>query len=104
MDTKKLISDAKARFAHNSAKVYLKEKYESKLIVAEQGGLWKADANTISLLTALLNQFETKTVLVDTLENPVEIDANALLETLSTIYKNVMTEWYAEWQELENKR
>ena len=71
MDTKKLISDAKARFAHNSAKVYLKEKYESKLIIAEQGGLWKADADTITILTALSNQFETKTVLIDTFDNPV---------------------------------
>ena len=104
MDTKTLISDAKARFAHNSAKVYLKEKYESKLIIAEQGGLWKADANTITILTALSNQFETTTVLIDTFDNPVEIDATALLETLTTTYKNVMTEWYAEWQELENKR
>ena len=72
MDTKTLISDAKARFSHNSAKAYLKEKY--------------------------------KTVLIDTFDNPVEIDPTALLETLSTTYNNVMTEWYAEWQELENKR
>ena len=43
MDTKTLITEAKARFAHNSAKDYLKEKYDAKLLVAEQGGLWKAD-------------------------------------------------------------
>ena len=30
MDTKTLIKDAKARFSHNSAKTYLKEKYNSK--------------------------------------------------------------------------
>ena len=58
MDTKTLISDAKARFSHNSAKAYLKEKYKSKLIIAEQGGLWKADAQTIALLQAFSNQFE----------------------------------------------
>ena len=65
---------------------YLKEKYESKLIIAEQGGLWKADANTITILTALSNQFETTTVLIDTFDNPVEVDATALLETLTTTY------------------
>ena len=50
MDTKTLISEAKARFNHNSAKAYLKEKYEAKLLVAEQGGLWKADQQTITFL------------------------------------------------------
>jgi hypothetical protein len=30
MDTKTLITDAKARFAHNSAKDYLKEKYNAR--------------------------------------------------------------------------
>ncbi len=55
MDTKTLITEAKARFAHNSAKDYLKEKYNAKLLVAEQGGLWRADKETISFLTAFLN-------------------------------------------------
>jgi hypothetical protein len=52
MDTKTLIKDAKARFSHNSAKAYLKEKYNSKLIIAEQGGLWRADAQTIAILAS----------------------------------------------------
>ena len=90
MDTKTLIKDAKARFSHNSAKAYLKEKYNSKLIIAEQGGLWRADAQT--------------TVLIDTFDNPVQVDIVPLLESLTTLYNNVMTEWYSEWTELENKR
>ena len=52
MDTKTLIKDAKARFSHNSAKAYLKEKYSSKLVIAEQGGLWRADAQTIGFLNS----------------------------------------------------
>ena len=104
MDTKTLIKDAKARFSHNSAKAYLKEKYDSKLIIAEQGGLWKADAQTIALLQAFSNQFETKTVLIDTFDNPVEVEITSLLESLTTLYNSVMTEWNEEWKELENKR
>ena len=104
MDTKTLIKDAKARFSHNSAKAYLKEKYNSKLIIAEQGGLWRADAQTIALLSSLSNQFTETTVLIDTFDNPVEVEIASLLESLTTLYNNVMTEWYAEWQELENKR
>ena len=52
MDTKTLISEAKARFNHNSAKAYLKDKYDSKLIIADQGGLWRADQKTISFYHA----------------------------------------------------
>lgn len=101
MDTKTLISEAKARFNHNSAKAQLKDKYDSKLIVAEQNGLWKADAQTIALLTT----FDTDTVvLMDTFNNPVEVNRKQLLETLRNIYAIVMQEWHDEWKELESKR
>lgn len=101
MDTKTLISEAKARFNHNSAKAQLKDKYDSKLIVAEQNGLWKADAQTIALLTT----FDTdNVVLMDTFNNPVEVNRKQLLETLRNTYAIVMQEWHDEWKELESKR
>jgi hypothetical protein len=101
MDTRTLISEAKARFNHNSAKAYLKEKYEAKLLVAEQGGLWKADAETI----AFLNSFtDHKLVMIDTFNNPVMVVRKELLYKLQDIYVAVMEEWYKEWKELENKR
>ena len=101
MDTKTLISEAKARFAHNSAKDYLKEKYEAKLLVAEQGGLWKADQQTISFLSA--SSTETL-VLIDTFANPVKVNRNELLDKLTAIYWTVMNQWHDEWKELESKR
>ena len=101
MDTDTLISQAKARFSHNSAKSYLKDKYDSKLTVADQGGLWKANAQTISLLSS----FNTVTLVVmDTFENPVKVDRQRLLETLSNVYFTVMEEYNNEWLELEKKR
>lgn len=101
MDTKTLISEAKARFAHNSAKDYLKEKYEAKLLVAEQGGLWKADKETISFLTAFLNE---EVVLMDTFDNPVKVNRQDLKDKLCETYYRVMNEWHTEWKELESKR
>jgi len=101
MDTKALISESKARFSHNSAKFYLKEKYNSKLLVAEQNGLWHADMATISLL----NSFDSdEIVLIDTFENPVLVNRTKLLSKLKEVYTTVMTEWHKEWQELETKR
>ena len=104
MDTKTLITEAKARFAHNSAKDYLKEKYDAKLLVAEQGGLWKADQETISFLTVMINDYADRVVIMDTFQNPVLVDHSELLTKLKDVYNSVMAEWYNEWTDLESKR
>ena len=104
MDTKTLITEAKARFAHNSAKDYLKEKYNAKLLVAEQGGLWKADKETIAFLTVMINDYDDRVVLIDTFNNPVLVERSELLTKLKNVYNSVMAEWYNEWKELESKR
>ena len=101
MDTKTLIADARARFAHNSAKDYLKEKYNAKLLVAEQGGLWRADQQTIAFLSTFLSD---EVVLIDTFDNPVKVNSRELLAKLLETYNEVMNEWYNEWKELESKR
>lgn len=102
MDTKTLIAEAKARFSHNSAKAYLKEKYEAKLLIAEQGGLWKADKETIAFLKSW--QISDEIVLIDTFDNPVKVNRASLLIKLQDTYLSVMNEWHDEWKELENKR
>ena len=102
MDTKTLIAEAKARFNHNSAKAYLKDKYDSKLIVASQNGLWRADQQTITFLNSMSS--ENYIVVIDTFDNPVQVNCEQLLETLKTTYNTVMLEWYKEWKELEGKR
>ena len=104
MDTKTLITEAKARFAHNSAKDYLKEKYNAKLLVAEQGGLWRADKETIAFLSIIANDWDDRVVMIDTFQNPVLVDRSELLSKLKEVYRSVMAEWYNEWKELESKR
>jgi hypothetical protein len=101
MDIQSLLSEAKARFAHNSAKDYLREKYKNKLLVADQNGLWAADAATITLLQS----FDTeKLVLIDTHNRPVEVDRIALLDKLKTVYQDVMVKYHNEFKETETKR
>jgi hypothetical protein len=101
MDTNILVAEAKARFNHNLAKTYLSEKFDSKLILASQGGLWKADTQTISFLNTI--NIDT-VVLVDTFNNPVKVNRVELLSELISVYNSVMEEWYNEWKELEGKR
>ena len=101
MDTKTLITEAKARFNHNSAKTYLKNKYDSKFIVADQSGLWKANLETINFLNASTDEW---VILIDTFDNPVKINRVELLQKLTDTYKNTMEEWHSEWTALEGKR
>jgi len=101
MDVKILLEEAKARFNQNSLKDYLREKYSSKLLVAEYGGLWRADVQTISFLSSITDK---KTVLIDTFNNPVEVECKPLLKKLKEVYKTTMDEYYKEFKELENKR
>lgn len=101
MDIETLLAETKAKFNHNAAKAYLKEKYRNKLILAEQGGLWKADLHTINYLNS---QNSDTLILIDTFDNPVKIDRKELLSKMIDTYNNVMNEWYEEWQKLEKKR
>jgi hypothetical protein len=101
MDTKTLISEAKSRFNHNSAKAYLKDKYDSKLNVADQNGLWRANLETINFLNA---STDTEVVLIDSFNSPVKVNRQILLDRLNQVYKTTMEEWHTEWAELEKKR
>jgi hypothetical protein len=101
MDTKQLLTEVKARFNHNSAKAYLKDKYESKLCVADQGGLWKITPELISAVSS----FTTDTVvLLDNYGNPVKVNRANLLLKLEKTYNDVMEQWHSEWATLEKAR
>lgn len=101
MDTKTLIKEAKARFDHNSAKQLIKEKYQQKLIVANQSGLWEATPELIGYLS--INPADT-VFLLDSYENPVLVNRTVLLEVLNKTYNDTMALWHKELQELRQFR
>ena len=101
MDTKTLISEAKARFNHNSAKAQLKDKYDGKFIIAEQGGLWKATPEIIAFLNSIDDNF---VILIDNFNNPVQVNREQLLTVVKETYQRVMLDWYKEWKEIETVR
>lgn len=101
MDTKSLIKEAKARFNHNASKALLKDKYESKLIVADQNGLWKASPELIGFLASLEQE---RVIVMDSFDNPVNVNRRDLLAKLLLTYNSVMHEWNTEWSKLEKNR
>ena len=101
MDIKNLLSETKARFNHNLAKSYLKEKYENSLIFADQGGLWKATPEFLAQLT-ITN--EDTLILVDSYDAPIKVDKNTLFNKAHTIYMDATEQYYDEWVELKKQR
>ena len=101
MDTQNLIIESKARFNHNQAKQYLKDKYQSKLTFADQGGLWVATPELIVFLDSANSE---ELILLDSYENPIKVDRNVLLQKANEIYVSVMEQWHNEWVILEKKR
>ena len=101
MDTKSIIAEAKAKFDHNSNKDYLKDKYNAKLLLAEQGGLWKLTPEFISMLSSYPHN---KVILVDTYENPIQVDRDILLTAAVNRYDSVMTEYLQEFNQLKKNR
>ena len=101
MDTKALIREAHARFEHNSAKKILKEKYQAKLTIANQGGLWKASPELIQFMDGIES---VELILEDIYENPIKVNRQQLLDILRETHTRVMEEWYTDFQELKHKR
>jgi len=102
MNTQQLTSDVKIRFDHLNTKAQLKEKYQAKLLVAYQGGLWKATPELIIFLD-LANS--DKLILLDSYENPIAItDRKEMFYKIRDTYNDVMESWYNELTELEKNR
>lgn len=96
-----IIMESKARFSHNSAKEYLKEKYQSKLIFADQGGMWKALPEFLSFLSSTTSD---EIVILDLYDNPIKVNKELLSIKAHQVYNEVMAEWHEEWEQLRKKR
>jgi len=96
-----LVDTIKKRFNHNSAKKILKEKYESKMLFAESGGMWKASPELIVLLSSM---DDDNIVLIDTYENPCYVNRQELLTKAKQCFQEQTNAWFAEYQELNNER
>lgn len=101
MDTNKLIQDAKARFDFNTQKQELKDKYEGKLIFADQGGLFTAGPNLFATLQAIT---QTYVVIIDNYGNPVKVESTKLLSKAINLYNVVMQEWLDELTSIQEVR
>lgn len=101
MNTEELVQTIKERFDHESAKQILKEKYESKLLFAENGSMWKATPELIVLLSTYDDEV---IVLTDTYGNPCEVNRESLLQSAKERHREQMNAWLQEYNEVSRQR
>jgi hypothetical protein len=101
MDTDNLIAHGRSRFEHAAAKRTLKEKYQGKLTFGWNGGMFKA---TPEMITFLSLYDDTRVVILDLYENPVEVNAKELCNIMKIKYQEQMSAWSTEYTELNKNR
>ena len=102
MDTDQLIAHSRARFSHETARRLLKEKYQSKMLFAYRGGMWRAGPELNNMIFTCGRIGEV--VLPDQYENPVMIDTKELMSLSQERWNEQMNAWLQEYEELSKKR
>jgi len=98
---KNKIQDIKARFDHEAAKQTLHEKYESNMLFADFGGMWKAGPTLINTL----NSTNTEIMyLLDEYGNPCKVPRLKFLSTVQEIWQEQMNMWFLEYEKRSTVR
>ena len=101
MDTESLISHARSRFNHESARRLLKEKYQARMLFAYSGGMWRAGPELLVLLATVP---PGDAVILDLYETPVQVDPEQLRLMAMQRWQEQMNAWYIEREQLNKKR
>ena len=102
MDTENLIAHARARFDHVAARRVLKEKYESRMLFAHSGGMWRAGPELLTLLAVCPNR--ESAVILDLYNNPVQVNVDDLELAAQQRWQEQMNGWLAEYTDLSKQR
>ena len=101
MNTENIVAHARARFDHETARRVLKEKYQSKLIFAYNGGMFRAGPE---LQMTVLTCPDAEAVILDLYDNPVRVQTRELLAMSQSRWQEQMNAWLVEYNELSKQR
>lgn len=102
MDNETLIQVSRARFDHTAAKQTLREKYQSKLIFAYNGGMWRAGPELLVLLQSV--PVEDPIVIEDLYGNPVQINPQELQFAVLQRWQEQMNAWLVDYENISKQR
>jgi len=101
MNTDDTIEYIKSRFDHQTSRRLIKEKYQSKMIFAHNGGLWLAGPE---LQTTLLTCPDNTAVILDLYETPVRIQTQELYTLSQQLWQEQMNAWLIEHENNSQQR
>jgi len=104
MDTDKLSQRIRKRFDHNQAKLVLQEKYTAKMLFAYSGGMWYADPALVTQCNLCIANSHQQPVLMDTHNNPIQVDAEELKTLALQRWQEQMNAWHAELESIKRER
>jgi hypothetical protein len=96
-----IVTRIRTRFDHAAAKKTLQEKYESRMLFAHAGGMFKSTPEMISFLSLYNNE---EIVLLDLYDNPVKVNSDTLRNEMQKRWYEQMNAWLVEWSELQRQR
>jgi hypothetical protein len=102
MNTEDLVEHSRARFAHETARRVLREKYSARMLFAYSGGMWRAGPELLTLLQAI--PVEDPVVILDLYENPIRIDPQELHRLAFDRWQEQMNAWHVEHDANSQKR
>lgn len=97
----KLKAQAEAKFEQTVTLKTLEERIEQNLLVAHNGGLFKATPELMSFLATWPDEV---VYLKDEYQRPVELNTQEILHKLQQVYRSVMNEWHLEYSKLVRVR
>jgi hypothetical protein len=101
MNTDELITHARTRFDHATARRTLREKYQAKLTFAYAGGMWVAGPELLVMLATCPDE---TAVLLDLYKTPVKVDVRSLELAAQQRWQEQMNAWLEEYTELNKQR
>jgi hypothetical protein len=101
MNVEQIKTVSRTKYLHSLAKLNLKEKYESRLIVTLGDGSFRVTPDLLSFLNLYK---DSEVILLDMYENPVRVNAGQLFDLAKTVYDTVMTDWRDDFQTIMKQR
>jgi hypothetical protein len=97
----KIVEQVRLATDFNINKQILREKIQTELHIAHNGGMFKITPELI----AFVKDWPLDTLYVeDVYQNPIEIDRQVFLVTAQQHYHRVMNEWHQQYAELRKIR
>lgn len=89
----------------NLAKNNLKVKTQNLLSYSVNGGTFRVSQELIAFVSMAVNQGKTSLILLDKNDIPIQIDdTTKFLEDISSLYFEVINEYYNDYQKLRSSR